>query len=1009
MHTVFDVCQPRPDVLKGTIQESDFAADLAQVLRGDAPEEYKDPAKFFANTYPTRGLRNLLLNVALRLSNSPEQIGSIFRLDTQYGGGKTHALIALTHAVQGMKGVANAPEFVDIGKLPKGPVRIAAYDGENADPANGRKMSAKVRAYTPWGELAFGLGGETGYRLVEKGDQSGIAPGAETIRELLGDKPCLILLDELSVYLRKLSGQATTTAAGQLTAFLTSLIKAVESSPKAALVYTLALGKDGRATDAYSQETQSIASFMAEAGSVSARKATLLDPTEEDETVKVLCRRLFSSIDADKAKAVVSDYKRIWDAQKDLLPKPAAQDRRFEEFQSGYPLHPELIATLTNKISTLGNFQRVRGMLRLLARTVAHLWKQRPADAHAIHLHHLDLAHEPIRQEIVTRLGQNQLVPAIKAEVAAHSGDQPALAQDLDAQHYAGLPPYGSYVARCVLFHTLAFNDALRGLTTEELRYSIVSPSTDISFIEDARKRFVADSAYLDDRPNVPLRFLAEANLTQMIRRQEQQVDLAEVRSQLNDRIRTIFNGTVLNLVPFVSGPHDVGDDSGEGRPALALVGYDAASIPHDAVTVPDLVTKTYVHKGSGSDWRHNRNNVVFLVADSNGVATMKAKMTRRLALGALRSPDRLRELAEYQQKKLGELYERSNQELALGIQQTYRHIFYPSRNRLEGAEVDLAHTVVDVQTASDRPGDGQKQVVTQLQNINKLRLATDPPDSPAYVRDRTPLKKGQITTLKLRSEFREDPALPMLVGDDVYIKGIRLGIDQGEYIYKSGELLLGKGDPFAEIKIDEQSLVFTTAYAREHKIWPRPAPQSSAPGESTGTGGATGSSAGIEVVYPPIVATGTLPADEPGQFVAEDALRAALTSVFEKARQAGMKSARKLRIRPFDPQDALKLLSVLNAIPNATKLLKLQSEIETSDGSNIQIVFQGSIAEALPLKDYLDPQLRAAKDKELQCTCEIVFEPLLSLAGDAPQKLIERIARLASGAAEVVIVAEKN
>lgn len=486
-------------------------------------------------------------------------------------------------------------------------------------------------------------------------------------------------------------------------------------------------------------------------------------------------------------------------------------------------------------------------------------------------------------------------------------------------------------------------------------------------------------------------------------------MDLAEVRSQLNDRIRTIFNGTFLNLVPFVSGPHDVADDSGEGRPTLALLGYDAASIPHDAVTIPDLVATTYVHKGSGADWRHNRNNVVFLVADSNGVATMKAKMTRRLALEALRSPERLRELAEYQQKKLGELYERSNQELALGIQQTYRHIFYPSRNRHEGAEVDLAHTVVDVQTASDRPGDGQKQVVSQLQNINKLRLATDPPDSPAYVRDRTPLKKGQITTLKLRSEFREDPALPMLVGDDVFIKGIRLGIEQGEYVYKSGELLLGKGDPFAEIKIDEQSLVFTTAYAREHKIWPRPAPQSPAPGESTGTGGGIASPAGPGMVYPPIIGTGPSPAGEPGQFVAEDALRAALTAVFEQAQQAGMKSARKLRIRPFDPQDALKLLSVLNTIANATKQLSLQSEIETSDGSNIQIVFQGSIGEALPLKDYLDPQLRAAKDKDLQCTYEIVFEPWFSLAGDGPQKLIERIARLASGAAEVVIVAERN
>jgi predicted AAA+ superfamily ATPase len=52
--TIFDICKPRADVLAGTISESDFAADLAQVLRGDAPDEYKDPKRFFAKTYPTK-------------------------------------------------------------------------------------------------------------------------------------------------------------------------------------------------------------------------------------------------------------------------------------------------------------------------------------------------------------------------------------------------------------------------------------------------------------------------------------------------------------------------------------------------------------------------------------------------------------------------------------------------------------------------------------------------------------------------------------------------------------------------------------------------------------------------------------------------------------------------------------------------------------------------------------------------------------------------------------------
>ena len=670
-------------------------------------------------------------------------------------------------------------------------------------------------------------------------------------------------------------------------------------------------------------------------------------------------------------------------------------------FANTYPLHPELIATLTDKISTLGNFQRVRGMLRLLARAVAHLWVAKPNDAFAIHLHHLDIGQEPIRQEIITRLGQHQLVPAIKSEVAAHAGESPALAQEIDLQHYKGMPPYGSYVARCVLFHTLAFNDMLRGLTVEELRYSIMSPGTDISFIDDARKRFVTDSAYLDDRPNVPLRFLAEANLTQMIRRQEQQVDPAEMRAQLNDRIRDIFGGGTLNLIPFAAGSHDVPDDAGEGRPSLVLISYDAASVSPDAVTVPELVAKTFLHKGSGTDWRHNRNNLAFVVAEANSIANMKAKMTRRLALESLRTPERLRELAEYQQNKLGEQYEKSSHELALAIQQTYRHVFYPSRNRIEGAEVDLAHTVVDVQTASNRPGDGQKQMVTQLQNVNKLRVSSDQPDSPTYVRDRTPLKKGQITTAKLRAEFREDPTLPMLVGDDIFVRGIRVGIEQGEYIYKSGSLLLGKGDPYADVKIDEQSMVFTAAYAREHKIWPRPAPEP----ESRPDHKADGS---VDPLYPTKQPVDTA-VHMLTTFIADDVLRAALTRVVEDALKAQMKSFSKLLIRPFDSQDALKLLSVVNAVSNAAKSVQLSADFETNDKSVISVNFQGSVNEALPLKDYLDPQLRAAADKNLSCTYELAFDPPFALAGDQPQKLIERLTRIVSTSAEVTAYGNKN
>jgi predicted AAA+ superfamily ATPase len=285
LKTIFDLCTPREDVLKGTSSDSDFAADLSHVIRGSGgPKEYSDPIWFFSNTYPTRGLKSLLANVCTRLTGQSGAVAAIFRLDTSFGGGKTHGLIALVHAARGMKGVVNPGEFVNPSLIPTGEVKVAAFDGENADPANGRRMTDDVLAFTPWGELAYALAGIEGYRRLQKSDEEGIAPGAETIAELFGDRPALILLDELSIYLRKVRNRPG--ARDQLTAFLTSLFKAVESSPMATLVYTLAVGKDGKASDAYSDENQFIADRMAEAESVSARKATLLNPTADDERYK---------------------------------------------------------------------------------------------------------------------------------------------------------------------------------------------------------------------------------------------------------------------------------------------------------------------------------------------------------------------------------------------------------------------------------------------------------------------------------------------------------------------------------------------------------------------------------------------------------------------------------------------------------------------------------------------------------------------------------------------------
>ena len=1004
--TVFEICRPRADVLAGGVAEADYAADLAQVISGGASGEYLDATLFFANTYPTRGLQNLLANVCRRLSGAGGEAATIFRLDTSYGGGKTHGLIALVHAARGMSdvaNVANVAEFVEPTLLPTGPVRIAAFDGENADPANGRAMG-DVLAYTPWGEIAYALAGREGYERVRGSDEGRIAPGAETLRELFGGEPTLILLDELSVYLRKV--QRIDDARDQLTAFLTSLFKAVEGAPTAALVYTLAIGKDGRATDAYTEENQFIGDRMAEAESVSARKATLLNPTEDDETAQVLCRRLFKHIDRSRLDDVIGAYRELWTDHAASLAPNATRGETVETFRASYPLHPEILETLTGKTATLVNFQRVRGMLRLLARTIANLWEQQPSDATAIHLHHIDPAHEPIRQEIVTRLGQTAYVPAISNDVAGAGAEPKALAQLIDAAHHGGLPPYASYVARTIFMHTLAFNDPLKGLSPERLRYSVLGPATDLSFVEDARKKFVTDSAYLDDRPGAPMRFLAEANLSQVIRREEQNVDPGQARAELNDRIRQIFGGRTFEMIPFPGGPFDVADEMGDGRPRLIVLAYDGVAIGSIVEGVPELIERIYSRKGTeGSALRALRNNVVFAVADEARREAMRGKAVRRLALQALKQAERLTELAEHQQDKIRELGSRSEHDLAIAIQQCYRHVFYPSRDRVGASAVDLAHTAIDLHSTSDQPGAGQQQVVRALRDLRKLRLPEDEPDSPAYVRDRTPLKSGQITTLALRDEFRRDPALPILHGDDIFIRGVRRGAEQGDYVYQRGELLYGPGDPPASIMIDEQAIVFTMAYAKTMGIWPRSDPETE--DETVPRPDENGESR-TRTEGPETTDDGDGASHTPSRsFSAEGVLKEALVQLWEQARADGVDRIGRVEIRMFEAGDAFRLLGAVGAVSGANKTVTIKGGYQTRDGGSLELEFQGSVEDAQPVREFLQPQLRDAREQNLQAGFALTFAKGLAMEGNAAEKFTERLSRFASGAAYVSATAE--
>lgn len=175
MQTIFDTCVPRADVAAGRVRDGSLRRASAIVM-GLRQRSIPTQRLFFAHTYPTRGLKTLLETVCRRLSDTGGELNSVLGLDTQYGGGKTHSLIALVHAVRGMKGVADAWRNSGCQHPSQGECG-SALDGENSEPANGLKLEDGLYARSISRALPYRLAGRDGYERIRTSDERHIAPG----------------------------------------------------------------------------------------------------------------------------------------------------------------------------------------------------------------------------------------------------------------------------------------------------------------------------------------------------------------------------------------------------------------------------------------------------------------------------------------------------------------------------------------------------------------------------------------------------------------------------------------------------------------------------------------------------------------------------------------------------------------------------------------------------------------------------------------------------------------
>lgn len=383
-----EVIRPHEDVLSGNFNAAEFAADLHLVHTGELTSpEYADPVEFFNRTYITEGLRDLLTRALKRLSGD-ENASPVVNLQTNFGGGKTHSMLALYHLFSGTPITRFPQELqeligdtgVDLESLD---VKRVALVGTHISPAQATLKDDGTEINTLWGELAWQLGGREGYEVVRAADEKGVSPG-DGLRDLfLKYGPAIILVDEWVAYARQLATDKSLPAGSfdtQFT-FAQTLTEAAQSVPGTMVVISIPASDHGDEKSSNIEVGGENGQQALEAlKNVIGRKADQWRPSSKDESFEIVRRRLFQSADAEGLKAIAATARSFVNFYRDNVQQfPRAVSEPGVEYENrikaSYPLHPELLDRLYEDWSTLERFQRTRGVLKLVSVIVYELWK----------------------------------------------------------------------------------------------------------------------------------------------------------------------------------------------------------------------------------------------------------------------------------------------------------------------------------------------------------------------------------------------------------------------------------------------------------------------------------------------------------------------------------------------------------------------------------------------------------------------------------------------------------
>ncbi len=683
-----EVVIPHEDVAQGKFALAEFAADLSQVHHGHGAAEYTDPVEFFRRTFLTAGLRKLLREAAERVSGNAGV--PIVELQTNFGGGKTHSMIALYHLFSGAP-VASYPQELqdvlaesDISELPSLPRVVLVGTKLKAGQADVKDDGTEVR--TMWGELAWQLGGRTAFDLVAESDRTSTNPG-DALDKLL-DKygPCLILIDEWVAYARQLYADDSLPGGTFDThfSFAQALTEATRRAKGVLLVVSIPASEnpDGSGEDSIGSEIEIGGVGGREAlrrlRNVVGRMESSWRPASAEESFEIVRRRLFQPVDpallTDRDATALSfgDFYRKQAAE---FPGDCRDPRYVDRMKAAYPIHPELFARLYEDWSTLDRFQRTRGVLRLMAAVIHALWvgnDQSPM----ILPGNIPLEDAAVSAEL-ERVLEDNWKPIIDRDI-----DGPAsLPAEIDRQ-YPNLQQRMATrrVARAVFLGSApTLNSPNRGIEAQRVRLGCAMPGEPPAIFGDALGKLAGRATYLYQEGNRYWYGVQESvnrtanDLAESFRTQRRD----EVHLEITNRLKAEREkGEFASVHPCPASSSDVGDE-----PEVRLVILDPET-PHVAKSdsSPALASAQEILDRRGNAPRSYRNMLVFLAADQRRLDELEQAAAEFLAWRTIDDQAEERNLDAHQRKQASTKRSQVDEAVRLRIAETYQWVLVPSQ-----------------------------------------------------------------------------------------------------------------------------------------------------------------------------------------------------------------------------------------------------------------------------------------------------------------------------------------